>query len=120
MKVTNDPGVDVLRILLSNGAIEESDEEKPGVIVDYDKDGNVVGLEILARPSEWKTLDRLSTRSRAYGAKAKAARRQRPLPHRHPTQPAAGVHQRRPVRVPVHPHRQLDAAADDQGSDRAL
>lgn len=47
MKVTYDPGVDVLRILLSGAAIEESDEEKPGVIIDYDKDGNVVGLEIL-------------------------------------------------------------------------
>lgn len=47
MKVTYDPGVDVLRILLGNAAMEESDEEKPGVIIDYDKDGNVVGLEIL-------------------------------------------------------------------------
>ncbi len=47
MKVTDDPEVDVLRILLSNAPIEESDEDKPGVILDYDKDGNVVGLEIL-------------------------------------------------------------------------
>ena len=47
MKVTYDPDVDVLRILLSNATIEESDEDKPGVILDYDKDGNIVGLEIL-------------------------------------------------------------------------
>lgn len=47
MKVTYDPEVDVLRILLSRAAIEESDEDKPGVILDYDKDGNIVGLEIL-------------------------------------------------------------------------
>ena len=47
MKVTYDPGVDVLRILFSSGPIEESDEEKPGVILDFDKDGNVVGMEIL-------------------------------------------------------------------------
>jgi len=47
VKVTYDPKVDVLRILLSNAPNEESDEEKPGVILDYDKDGNVVGLEIL-------------------------------------------------------------------------
>jgi uncharacterized protein YuzE len=47
MKVTYDPEVDVLRILFSNTPIEESDEDKPGVIIDYDKEGNVVGLEIL-------------------------------------------------------------------------
>ncbi len=47
MKITYDPEVDVLRILLSNSAIEESDEDKPGVILDCDKDGNTVGLEIL-------------------------------------------------------------------------
>jgi uncharacterized protein YuzE len=47
VKVTYDPEVDVLRILLSDAPIEESDEDKPGVILDYDKDGNVVGLEIL-------------------------------------------------------------------------
>jgi len=47
MKVTYEPGVDVLRIILSNAAIEESDEDKPGVILDYDRDGNIVGLEIL-------------------------------------------------------------------------
>ena len=47
VKVTYDPEVDVLRIVLSDSAIEESDEDKPGVILDYDKDGNVVGLEIL-------------------------------------------------------------------------
>ena len=47
MKVTYDPGVDVLRILFSNTPIEESDEDKSGVIIDYDKDGNVVGMEIV-------------------------------------------------------------------------
>ena len=47
MKVIYDPEVDVLRILFSSAAIEESDEDKPGVILDYDKDGNVVGMEIL-------------------------------------------------------------------------
>ena len=47
MKVTYDPETDILRVLFSNATIEESDEDKPGVILDYDKDGNVVGLEIL-------------------------------------------------------------------------
>ena len=37
----------MLRILLINAPIEESDEDKPGVIIDYDKDGNAEGMEIL-------------------------------------------------------------------------
>ena len=47
MKVVYDPEVDVLRIILSDSPVEESDEDKPGIILDYDKDGNVVGLEVL-------------------------------------------------------------------------
>jgi uncharacterized protein YuzE len=47
MKVTYDSEVDVLRILFSNTPIEESDQDKPGIIIDYDKDGNIVGMEIL-------------------------------------------------------------------------
>ena len=47
MKITYDSEVDVIRILFSNTPIEESDEDKPGVILDYDKEGNIVGLEIL-------------------------------------------------------------------------
>ena len=47
MKVTYDPEVDVLRILFRDAPVEESDEDKPGIILDYDKDGNVVGLEVL-------------------------------------------------------------------------
>jgi uncharacterized protein YuzE len=39
--------VDVLSILLSDASVEESDESKPGVVLDYDKSGNVVGIEIL-------------------------------------------------------------------------
>ncbi|MEK7407717.1 MAG: DUF2283 domain-containing protein [Acidobacteriota bacterium] len=47
MRVKYDPDVDVLSIVLSDAPVEESDEDKPGVILDYDKNGNVVGLEIL-------------------------------------------------------------------------
>jgi uncharacterized protein YuzE len=47
MKVTYDTGVDVLRILFRDAPIEESDEDKPGIILDYDKDGNVVSVEVL-------------------------------------------------------------------------
>lgn len=47
MRVTYDAEVDILRIVFSSALVEESDEEKPGLIFDYDKDGNIVGLEIL-------------------------------------------------------------------------
>jgi len=47
MKIRYDPDVDVLRIVFKDSPIEESDEEKPGLILDYDKNGNIVGVEIL-------------------------------------------------------------------------
>lgn len=47
MKITYVAEVDILRILFNNAPIEESDEDKSGMILDYDKDGNIVGMEIL-------------------------------------------------------------------------
>jgi uncharacterized protein YuzE len=47
MKIRYDPEVDVLRILFRDVPVEESDEDKPGVILDYDSLGNVVGMEVL-------------------------------------------------------------------------
>lgn len=47
MKITYDQEVDILRIIFSDTPIEESDEEKPGIIFDYDEHRNLVGLEIL-------------------------------------------------------------------------
>ena len=47
MKVKYDQEVDVLTIEFSDAPVEESDRDKPGVILDYDKDGNIVGMEIL-------------------------------------------------------------------------
>ena len=47
MKVTYDPAVDALYILLRNAPVDESNEDKPGVVLDYDKAGNIVGIEIL-------------------------------------------------------------------------
>lgn len=47
MKVKYDKEVDILYIKLSDLPIKESDEDKPGVILDYAADGPIVGLEIL-------------------------------------------------------------------------
>lgn len=47
MKVTFDQQTDTLTIVFSENQVVESDEEKPGVILDYDTAGNIVSLEIL-------------------------------------------------------------------------
>lgn len=47
MRVVYDPEVDILSILLSESPVAESDHEKSGVILDYDRAGNVVGIEVL-------------------------------------------------------------------------
>lgn len=47
MKVTYDRQTDILQLIFTSAPVEESDEDKPGVIIDYDKNGNVVGMEIL-------------------------------------------------------------------------
>jgi len=47
MKVSYDPEVDVVRIIFTDAPIAESDEDRPGVILDYDAVGNIVGMEIL-------------------------------------------------------------------------
>jgi uncharacterized protein YuzE len=47
MKIKYDAEVDIMRIIFNEDIIAESDEEKSGIIMDYDINGNVVGIEIL-------------------------------------------------------------------------
>lgn len=47
MKVKYNKEVDVVSIIFSDEQVEESDENKPGIIMDYDTKGNIVGIEIL-------------------------------------------------------------------------
>ena len=47
MKVKYDKEVDVLYFVFSENKILETDEDKPGIILDYDKKGGIVGIEIL-------------------------------------------------------------------------
>ena len=47
MKVKYDKEVDILYIQFSENPVNESDEGKPGIILDYDKEGSIVAIEIL-------------------------------------------------------------------------
>lgn len=47
MKVDYDKQVDILSVVFSDAPVEESDEVRPGVILDFDAEGRVVGMEIL-------------------------------------------------------------------------
>lgn len=48
MKVTYHPRTDTMSVILKeNALVVESDEDKPGVILDYDAEGHLVSLEIL-------------------------------------------------------------------------
>jgi uncharacterized protein YuzE len=47
MKVIYDNETDTLTVIFTDTPVEESDEDKPGIILDYDAAGNLVSLEIL-------------------------------------------------------------------------
>ena len=47
MKVIYDRDTDTITIIFADTPIAESDEDKPGTILDYDAAGNLVSMEIL-------------------------------------------------------------------------
>lgn len=46
MKVVYDPDKDILQIAFVKTVIEETTQIAPGLVLDYDEDGQVIGLEI--------------------------------------------------------------------------
>ena len=59
MRAKYDPKTDTLSMEFSSAPVAESDEDKPGVILDYDAAGNLVGLEVLdasKRVTETRTM----------------------------------------------------------------
>jgi uncharacterized protein YuzE len=55
MKVIYDNETDTLSIILREGKVAESDEPRPGLILDYDKAGQLVSIELLDASEQVKT-----------------------------------------------------------------
>lgn len=47
MNIKFDKETDVIYLRFSDAEVAESDEDKPGIIIDYDKNGGIVGIELL-------------------------------------------------------------------------
>jgi uncharacterized protein YuzE len=47
VKVEYDNAADTLTLVLREGSVAESDEQKPGVILDYDDAGELLSIEVL-------------------------------------------------------------------------
>jgi uncharacterized protein YuzE len=47
MKIIFDPETDTLNLIFREEKIAESDEIREGIIIDYNKDGKIVSMEIL-------------------------------------------------------------------------
>ena len=47
MKIEYDQQADAMYIRLRAGSVAESDEVRPGVVLDFDVEGQVLGIEIL-------------------------------------------------------------------------
>jgi len=47
MKVIYNPKADTLVLEFKQGSVVESDEDKPGTILDYDANGDIISMEIL-------------------------------------------------------------------------
>ena len=58
MKIKYDKETDVIYIKFSDRLISESDENKPGIIFDYDKSGKIVAIEVIGAS---KKMDHLNS-----------------------------------------------------------
>ncbi|QQS55121.1 MAG: DUF2283 domain-containing protein [Candidatus Competibacteraceae bacterium] len=47
MKFEFDPQADAVYLELTEAEVEESKEIQPGIIMDYDAEGRIVGIEVL-------------------------------------------------------------------------
>ena len=54
MNIKFDKETDIVYLRFTDAEIVESDEEKPGIIIDYDENGSVVGIEFLEASKKMK------------------------------------------------------------------
>jgi uncharacterized protein YuzE len=60
MKITYDAATDTLQLSLrADAAVAESDESRPGVILDFGEDGGLVSIEILDASQRVTEADRV-------------------------------------------------------------
>lgn len=55
MHFSFDKELDVIYLKFSDAKVFQSDEQRPGIIFDYDVDGNIVGIEILEASQKTET-----------------------------------------------------------------
>lgn len=65
IKFEYDSEVDAAYLRLASGRIVESEEVQPGVVVDYDAEARVVGIEILRFSRRFPKAGKSSARSSA-------------------------------------------------------
>ena len=62
MKVIYDKETDTLSIILRKGRVAESDEPRPGLILDYDKSGRLVSIREIEEGAARTRADYLAGR----------------------------------------------------------
>jgi uncharacterized protein YuzE len=78
MKVSYDPETDALYVRFAKAPVCESDEVRPGVVLDYDPDGRIVALEILDASRHLASAANLQPHSTAPQSKPPSRRRREP------------------------------------------
>ena len=71
--ITYDPEADAAYVTLSTTAVNDSAEVAPGVVLDFDTQGRVVGIELLAAtrhlaPGDWSRARRPTGPRKAHAA----------------------------------------------------
>ena len=73
VKFEYDAEVDAAYLTLKRARIAESEEVRPGIIVDFDKSDEIVGVEILSFTKRFQARERMMKRPSSTPLKRRAA-----------------------------------------------